>query len=209
MLGFPASPTTGEQFGGWVWDGDKWYVPPPSGAPPGGVQDIFTGTGISGDQTTGDISLSLTSPMAITNGGTGQTTAFAARTPAGLDMNRFYITFFFAGLQNNSSSQRVVFREQCQFAMGPMTNIMAVPRTPNPAGTGSQTLNMGWYPAGTNTRNGLWTLIVSNVGSSSPGFNAQQFNGGDVLEMIMFPPASGTVGMSDVTVLVGPILRTT
>jgi len=75
MLDFPNSPTVGQIFNQWRWDGGKWG---PTGASP--VTSVAAGTGLTASPSpivaTG--TMSLTTPVSIANGGTNATTAGAA-----------------------------------------------------------------------------------------------------------------------------------
>src|SRR6185369_17703683 len=80
MLDFPNSPTTGQTFNQWRWDGGKWG---PTGASP--VTSVAAGTGLTASPSpivaTG--TMSLTTPVSIANGGTNAVTASVALTNLG------------------------------------------------------------------------------------------------------------------------------
>lgn len=88
---FPGSPTVGQVFitGGlqYVWDGAKWITNPAptagAAASPGTVTAVTAGNGLAGGTITTSGVISLAAPVAITNGGTGATTAAGALTSIG------------------------------------------------------------------------------------------------------------------------------
>lgn len=81
-LDFPSSPTTGQVYGSWQWNGTAW-VGAGSAAVAGDITAVVAGAGLAGGGTTGDVTLSLATPVAVANGGTGSTTAPAALSALG------------------------------------------------------------------------------------------------------------------------------
>lgn len=77
-LSFPPSPAIGDIYGSWQWNGSAWG-PIPGGAGSSGSVSITAGTGVtvSPSPLTGTGTVALSTPVAISAGGTNATTAGA------------------------------------------------------------------------------------------------------------------------------------
>lgn len=189
-IDFPDAPTSGMVYGGWQWDGSKWVADPGVAYLPL-VGGTLTGELIlAGDavQPFGATTLqqmqnaitaaALTLPLTIAQGGTGGTTALAART--NLSLNQVPIVFVFPNIpvpgalinvpvivpfsMNANMPGSRIYATSCN-ATAAATNVFRVNKVTGGVGNPAQVgqINLAAGPAWTFQSAGTVSFLIGDV----------------------------------------------
>lgn len=200
-LDFPTSPSTGETYGDWIWDGGKWLsLPLPR--PIDGVTSITAGTGLTGGTITVDGTIALAWPEPIANGGTAAGTPQVAR--ANLNANVLYANYMFPGVQNSSNPVQFVnqiFQFGLTSAINLDTNVYWVCNTPSSPGEEVTVYSVHWSASGVIAQ----VTIENGVYTDQVPLNAVLSIGSISIQRVSGPPSTT---LADVFFTICPIYRT-